>query len=60
MIAVNADIPLTVPESGRTGLDELSTINQGHWTATRSRGTDRNRPTPYGTEADYFRVSPTR
>jgi hypothetical protein len=28
MIAVDADLPLTVPESGLTGLDELSTINQ--------------------------------
>jgi hypothetical protein len=27
MIAVDADLPLTVPESGLTGLDELSTIN---------------------------------
>ena len=28
MIAVDADLPMTVPESGLTGLDELSTINQ--------------------------------
>jgi hypothetical protein len=28
MIAVDADLPLTVPESGLTGLDEMSKINQ--------------------------------
>jgi hypothetical protein len=28
VIAVDADLPLTVLESGLTGLDELSTINQ--------------------------------
>jgi hypothetical protein len=28
MIVVDADLPLTVPESGLTGLDELTTINQ--------------------------------
>jgi hypothetical protein len=28
MIAVDSDLPLTVPESGLTALDELSTINR--------------------------------